>query len=72
MNNAIITDRKDVGVVNVYARFDRHIDHYRSFAFVKGYNPLLKAYNPILTRKEMNHMLIRSTIYKIPARPTHI
>ena len=72
MNNAIITDRKDVGVVNVYARFDRHIDHYRSFAFVKCSNPSLKAYNPILTRKQMNYMLIRSTIYKLPARPIHI
>ena len=66
MNNAIITDRKDRGYVNVYARFDRHIDHYRSFAFVRTPPP------PQLTRKQMNHMLIRSTIYKIPARPTHL
>lgn len=65
MNNAIITDRKDRGIVNVYALFDECIDNYKTFNFAK-YNP------PLLTRKQMNHMLIRSTIYKIPARPTHL
>ena len=71
MNNAIITDRIDQGFVNVYAVFDGCIDFYKSFAFI-DINPTSQISPPLLTRKEMNHMLIRSTIYKIPARPTHI
>lgn len=66
MNNAIITDRKDRGYANVYALFDECIDHYRTFAFIRTTTP------PQLTRKQMNYMLIRSTKYKIPARPTHL
>ena len=66
MNNAIITDRKDIGIKNVYACFDVCIDRYKSFAFAITTTP------PRLTRKQMNHMLIRSTIYKIPARLTHL
>ena len=69
MNNVIITDRIDQGLTNVYAIFDKCIDFYESFAFVKRYGTISP---PRLTRKEMNYMLIRSTIYKIPARPTHI
>ena len=72
MNNAIITDRKDIGAVNVYARFDRQIDHYKTFAFVRTCNPIIKEYSPILTRKQMNYMLIKSTIYKLPAKVIHI
>ena len=69
MNNAIITDRIDQGFKNVYACFDKCIDFYKSFAFVTKYKPKSP---PRLTRREMNNMLIRSTIYKIPARPTHL
>ena len=67
MNNAIKTDKghhKDV-----YAVYDRWIDHYKTFAIRPTQNPI-----PLplpLTRKEMNYMLIRSTIYNIPARVTH-
>ena len=73
MNNAIITNRKDRGPINLYARFDRYIDRYKTFATVKPYN-LHNSVLPILrlTRKQMNYMLIRSAIYKIPARPTHL
>lgn len=65
MNNAIKTDRS-VYTKDVYAVFDRSIDHYRTFAYTIAPHP-----KP-LTRQEMNHMLVRSTIYNIPARVTCI
>ena len=64
MNNAIKTHTRVYG--DVYARFDRFIDHYKTFAFSNAVTPI----SP-LTRKQMNYMLIRSTIYNIPARVTH-
>lgn len=64
MNNAIKTDRAHYK--DIYAVYDRWIDHYKTFAFHRAQNPLP------LTRKQMNYMLIRSVIYNIPARVTHI
>lgn len=68
MNNAIKTDKgrhKDV-----YAVYDIHIDHYKTFAIRPTQNPI-----PLplpLSRRKMNYMLIRSVKYNIPARVTHI